>query len=101
MKIQVILLWLAAVSSISSAQIVSGSISGAVTDSSGSLIPAANVTLVRTSTAQARTTVSDESGNFQFGGLEPGEYKLRASKDGFKAVEQSGIILTTGQRLAL
>ena len=82
-------------------QIVSGSISGAVTDSTGAVVPMATVTLLRPDTGLVRTTTCDESGNFLLGGLEPGEYTVRASKTGFKTVEQAGIVLTTGQRLSV
>jgi hypothetical protein len=82
-------------------QIVTGSIAGTVTDSSGAVVAGADVTLLRPATGMVRTTTGDDGGNFQFGGLEPGDYTVRAGKRGFKMIEQSGVVLTTGQRLSV
>lgn len=68
--------------SIASGQIVTGSIAGTITDSSGAVVAGADVTLLRPDTGMVRTTTGDEGGNFQFGGLEPGEYNVRAGKRG-------------------
>ncbi|MBI4910919.1 MAG: carboxypeptidase regulatory-like domain-containing protein [Acidobacteria bacterium] len=88
-------------SSVMNGQIVTGSIAGTVTDSSGASVPAASVTLRRGSTGATRNTTTDDAGNFTIGALEPGEYSIRAGKTGFKTAEQTGLQLTTGQRLSV
>ena len=82
-------------------QIVSGSISGVVSDPTGASVPDAAVTLVHNATAMTRKTLTDASGNFQFPGLEGGEYTIRISKPGFRTTEQYGVILSTGERISV
>jgi hypothetical protein len=83
------------------AQIMTGSITGAITDPSGSVVAGVAVTLVQVSTNSARHSVTDASGVFLFGGLDGGEYNLTAAKPGFKTYEQKSLILSTGDRIAL
>src|SRR5262249_51784193 len=83
------------------AQIVTGSISGTVQDSSGLAVAAAEVSLTQSATGLARRTSSDIAGTFVFPGLEAGEYSLSISKPGFKRSETRDIHLTSGQRLAV
>jgi len=100
-RLGVFLLCFTLASMFAEAQIMTGSISGAVMDPSGSAIGEAAVTLVQISTGAGRNTTTDASGNFQFGGLDGGEYVLKATKAGFKTFEQHGIILSTGDRISL
>ena len=86
---------------VSTAQIMTGSIGGTLTDTSGSVVADVPVTLTQVSTGSARRSVTDSSGNFLFGGLDGGEYMLTASKTGFKTEERKGIILSTGDRLSV
>ena len=83
------------------AQIMTGSITGAITDPSGSVVAGVSVTLVQVSTNSARHSVTDTAGVFLFGGLDGGEYNLTAAKPGFKTYEQKSLILSTGDRIAL
>ena len=55
-----------------------GDISGAVKDSTGAAIPAAQVTVVNVATNATRTVVSNEAGFFSFPALTPGTYTLKA-----------------------
>jgi hypothetical protein len=87
--------------SASFAQIVTGSISGAVSDASGALIPEAAVTLTHQATGRKRNSITDGAGNFTIGGLEPGAFALSVSKPGFKTIEHTGITLTTGERISV
>ena len=66
------------------AQIVSGTITGSVKDSSGAAIPGAKVGLVNTETNLSRESASNESGDFIFSTLPPGKYQITASHAGFK-----------------
>ncbi len=83
------------------AQIVTGSIVGTVADSSGAAVPEASVTLVQSATGLTRRTATDVAGNFALGGLDAGEFTLTVAKTGFKTVEEKGVRLATGERLAL
>ncbi|HET8782352.1 MAG TPA: carboxypeptidase regulatory-like domain-containing protein, partial [Pyrinomonadaceae bacterium] len=83
------------------AQTITGSISGAVTDSNGSVIPSATVTLASEKTGQTRTAATNSEGRFNFAALQPGIYSLKIEQQGFQAFEQRNIILSANENLAL
>ena len=74
---------------------------GSVTDAQGAAIVGANVTLVNEGTQERRTASSDESGNFQFTNILPGNYTARVESEGFQAYERQGIGLRANERLPL
>src|SRR5512146_2207025 len=53
-------------------QVLKGSISGTVTDSTGAVVSGAQVKATETSTGVARTTTTDSSGLFRFNLIPPG-----------------------------
>src|SRR5687768_16617647 len=53
-----------------------GSISGTVTDSSGSVVPGATVTARNVGTAAAQSTTSDEQGRYTIPALPVGDYSV-------------------------
>ncbi|HSR52454.1 MAG TPA: carboxypeptidase regulatory-like domain-containing protein [Acidobacteriota bacterium] len=61
-----------------------GTISGTVKDSSGAVIPGAEVKLVNQATAASRNVVSDDTGFYTFLNVEVGNYRLTSSMEGFK-----------------
>jgi len=61
-----------------------GSVSGAVTDTSGAIVTDANVTLTNLGTSEKRTQSSGSDGIFTFVNLFPGQYKIDVEKQGFK-----------------
>ncbi len=65
-----------------------GSIVGNVTDSTGAVLPSVRVTVVGP-TGQTLHTVTNGSGEYSFGALIPGSYKVRAEAKGFKTTEVS------------
>ena len=73
------------------AQSTYGSISGAVTDTSGASITDANVTLTNMGTAEKRTQSSGSDGLFTFVNLFPGQYRIDVEKQGFKHLTRSPI----------
>ena len=79
------------------AQSYTGSISGKVTDSSGSVVPKAAVTLTEESTNTVLKTVTGDSGDYTVSYLKPGSYKIEFEVAGFKAVVMSGIALQINQ----
>ncbi len=83
------------------AQEVTGSITGSVTDPSGSAVVRASVTLTSEATAAVRSASTDAEGNFAFTGVNPGMYTVVAEQTGFKKLEQKGIELVVGNKLSL
>jgi hypothetical protein len=79
------------------AQELTSSIRGTVSDSSGAVIPAAEVTAANEGTGLSRTVNTDEDGRYTFTLLPVGNYALAVQKTGFKKVERKGITLTSGQ----
>jgi Carboxypeptidase regulatory-like domain len=78
------------------AQQTTGTIQGAVLDSSGGAIPAANVQVRNTGTGRTQTTESDTQGRFRVPDLAVGDYEVQASKSGFTTVLHRGITLSVG-----
>ncbi len=78
-----------------------GGLRGAVTDPAGAVVPGAEVTLVNEQTNVARTTLSNESGEYVFGFVAPGTYKLKVTLAGFKTNERPGINIGTQQFITL
>ena len=83
------------------AQQITGAITGSVFDSSGAAVAGASVKLTNTGTALARTTATDQSGNFQFLLLQPGTYVIEATNPGFKTFRRDGIIVEADRSLAV
>jgi hypothetical protein len=76
---------------------VSGAISGTATDSSGAVLPGANVAVTNLETGATRATVSDGMGRFSVLSLPVGQYEIRAQKEGFRTEVRTGIDLVLGQ----
>jgi hypothetical protein len=69
------------------------SVSGTVTDPSGSVIPAASVELTNPATHWNRKTASDTQGRFLFTLVPPGTYDVHIVAAGFAGLNQEGIRL--------
>jgi hypothetical protein len=74
-------------------------IRGAVTDSTGAVLPGVSVTLTNEGGGQERRQVTDASGNFVFATLTNGNYVVKAELPGFKTQIRDRITLQSGQRL--
>ncbi len=83
------------------AQVVGATISGAVTDSSGSKMPGVDVVITNVGTGIATSTVTKSEGTFVVPNLQPGNYDVSASAKGFSTLVRKGITLTVGQELIL
>ena len=68
-----------------------GTILGTVTDQSSSAIPNAKVTATRQSTGEVRTFTTDETGNYRFNAVPPGNYRVTAAAPSFKTGEQTSL----------
>jgi hypothetical protein len=74
-----------------------GAIGGTVTDTTGSVLPGASVTLtsLEGTVGSNQETVTDPRGAFQFLRLVPGTYRVRAELSGFRPAELPRIIVDT------
>jgi len=75
---------------------VTATLSGTVTDTSGSVIPNAKVTLTNDSTGEVRNVVTNVDGYFVYPALLAGSYSVNVEAPGFKSLIQHGITLNTG-----
>jgi hypothetical protein len=74
-------------------QAVSATLLGTVTDSSGAVVPNAKVTVTEINTGVARTSQTNESGNYTFPDLAPGQYAVTVESQGFKKENRRDISL--------
>jgi hypothetical protein len=63
---------------------LTGQLSGAVTDPSGSAVPNANAVITNSATKQSRSAKADAQGRFVFTELLPGTFVLTIDPPGFK-----------------
>jgi hypothetical protein len=77
-----------------------GGLRGQIKDSGG-VIPGVEVTLTNESTNIARSTVTNDRGEYVFANVDPGTFKLKASLQGYKTAEQPGIRIGTQQFVTL
>ncbi len=66
-------------------QVETGIIVGSVSDPTGAVIPAANVSVKSSATSLLASVQTNEAGRFQSAPLRPGEYELTVSAQGFKS----------------
>ncbi len=77
------------------------SLQGTVADSTGAMVPGAQLILTDNETNHALTTKSDGAGNFSFNELAPSTYKLEVTRDGFKKKVLDGVHILAEQANAL
>ena len=80
----VYLLLLLAVSSWLRAQTVTSTLEGRISDATGAVIPEASVTALNADTGLKRTVTANAVGEYQIGGLPPGDYTVNVEKQGFQ-----------------
>jgi hypothetical protein len=73
-----------------------GTLTGAVKDANGALIPGASLTLKETSTGSRYDAVSSGEGLYTFPELQPGSYTLAVTSQGFESYTQNGITVSVG-----
>ena len=85
------------------AQAVKASLVGTITDSTGAVVPGTEIVITEINTNFSRSTVTNESGNYVFGNLNPGVYRVEAKLSGFKTAVQDKIdvLVNTTQRVDL
>jgi hypothetical protein len=70
-------------------------VSGAITDPSGAVVPTASVTVVNQGTGLKRSVLTDTAGEYRFAGLPTGTYSLRISKPEFQSQIRAGVELNS------
>jgi carboxypeptidase family protein len=86
--------------------IVTGGISGTITDPTGAVVAAARLTLTNPANGDSFAATSSGTGDYTFALLKPGQYTLTVAKDGFKSVSRSvtvvlGTTVTVNQALEI
>jgi len=79
----------------------SGTINGSVTDASGAVVPAADITIKNTSTGIERKTQTTDAGDYTAAFLPPGSYQVQTGKTGFTTVLRKDLTLQVGQTLTI
>jgi len=78
---------------------ITGSISGAVTDPTGAVIPDVKVITLNTSTGIRQSVVTDSKGFYEFPALPIGTYELEVQKPGFRHFHQTGLVIDANSAL--
>ncbi len=84
---------IAAASSLVFAQTYQGRILGSVTDSSGAVVSGAKVTISNTATGISRILTTTAAGDYNAPNLEPGPYTVTAEAPSFKRAQRAGLQL--------
>src|SRR5262245_61382474 len=73
------------------AQTVGATLQGTVSDTTGAVLPGAEIKVTNTSTGTTNDLVSDERGRFRVPLLQSGEYELQVTMVGFTSAVRRGI----------
>ena len=76
-----------------------GSVSGLVTDQTGSYVPDATVLMTETLKGTVHTGNTNAEGRYTFNNLPVGPYRLEVQAKGFKNYSQTGIVLQVAENL--
>ncbi|HEX5283411.1 MAG TPA: TonB-dependent receptor, partial [Bryocella sp.] len=82
-----------------SAQTTTGSIYGAVADSSGAAIPNASVTIKDVHSGATQSTMTNNSGEYTFPVVQPSDYAVSSTAQGFKTQTQTGVALSANENV--
>src|SRR5215831_12921118 len=83
------------------AQTTNATLGGTVSDASRALIPGVTVTATNTATGIVSTTVTNETGSYNFPSLQTGTYKVTAELPGFQAQAYNDVTLGVSQQVRL
>ncbi|MGC1299301.1 MAG: carboxypeptidase-like regulatory domain-containing protein, partial [Alloacidobacterium sp.] len=85
----------------SPAQTTNGLITGTVTDTSGAVVPDAQVTVTNVGTSLTRNTTTNNTGAYILPQMPPGVYKIDVSKTGFASAGREHVALQVNQSLTI
>ena len=80
-------------------QVDTGSVSGTVRDTSGSVMPGVKVTLTNQDTGQSLATMAGSVGEYTFSPVKIGRYSLAAEMTGFEKTQQNNVTVDVQQRV--
>src|SRR5690349_7440460 len=83
--------------SVARAQVLYGSVVGAVKDAQGAAIPAATVVITNKDTNLTRETVTGTEGDYTLANVLPGHYDVKVTLSGFREFVQTNVPVTAGQ----
>src|SRR6266487_4293210 len=84
-----------------SAQSTGGRILGRVSDSTGAVVTGVQVTLINDANGVSRNTKTDQSGDYTFVEVVPGNYRMEYTLQGFKKNVRANVTLEINQVLTL
>src|SRR5215472_18779263 len=88
---------LAMPATVAHAQLSTASVTGVVSDSSGSTVVSARLSLVNLDTTVKHETLTNSAGNYAFLSITPGNYSLEASAPGFQLWQLPKLALAVNQ----
>ncbi len=71
---------------------------GIVQDATGAVVPEVEITATNVATGQIRKVTTGQSGTYVFSLMRPGDYTMRADKQGFRPEVRSGLTLQLNQK---
>jgi hypothetical protein len=80
----------------SRAQVAGGTLSGTITDPSGSVVPNAEVAIKNSATGISRNVTTNADGFYSAANLVPGNYEVSVSAPGFNNEIKKGIVINVG-----
>ena len=79
----------------------SGQINGTVTDATGGVLPGVTVEATNTATGVTRSAISGADGLYTLPLLQPGNYNVKASLQGFRSQQRDGVRVTVTETARL
>jgi outer membrane receptor protein involved in Fe transport len=95
-RLFVLLSVLLALAPSAAAQTATGTLSGTIRDTTGAVLPGVNVTIRNVATGLNRSVVTDGDGRYRIVNVDPGDYELRASLNGFRTVIRNPVVISVG-----
>src|SRR5690349_20529124 len=86
---------------VASDQSPTATLTGTVTDQNDAVIPGVNIAVISIAQGFQRSAVSDGDGAFVVPLLPPGNYTVKAEREGFSAAEARDVVLNVNDRVAL
>ena len=83
------------------AQVLTGTISGTITDQSAAVVPGASVTATNKDTGISFKATADQSGNYALANLPNGNYRVVVEQPGFARFEVAQVVVSVSQTTPL
>ena len=83
------------------AQSTTATLGGTVTDQNGAVVPGVSIAVINIEQGFQRSTKTDEEGTFVVPLLPPGNYVVKAEREGFTTSELPNIVLNVNDRISI